>query len=82
MGREALSQSNSSFLFTLEGNLFLDQIRAEYALGQSKVLTFFTGLSPSALGFIKSQLSPIPESQVGRMKLKERTPGCGWVGFP
>lgn len=42
---EALCRSNSSFyLFTLEVNLFLEQIRAKYASRQSKVLTSLPGL--------------------------------------
>lgn len=57
----------------LEGHLFLDQIRAKYASGQSKVLTLFTGGGPFALGVMKSQLRPIPESQVRRIKLEEMT---------
>lgn len=62
-------------LVTGEGSLFLEQTGAQYALGQSEVLTLFTDLNPFAVGFIKSQLSPILESQVRRIKLKELTPG-------
>lgn len=62
-------------LVTGEGSLFLEQTGARYAAGQSEVLTLFADLNPFAAGFIKSQLSPISESQVRRIRLNKLTPG-------